>query len=248
MSIESALRFVERSTPPDFFFCTRDERARFARQIFVGPVADAHEEYLVTHERSGAPVEERATIAEWARRFVESDDGIVVASASQLIDVERPEIARAFSDFRDREPRDETNDDAILEVDPNAERPSKKIKTNDGATNLVVPETLRKGIANVLAWATRVDEYEHNDKVEGKIHAVWNLTAHLDATERLEILRDLRDDHESTYVKEIDEKTGKKRFKNKKRLAWAVDWIDEMIENVTTGEPFDETLDASRRY
>ena len=34
------------------------------------------------------------------------------------------------------------------------------------------------------------------------------------------------------------------RSKNKKRLAWAVEWIDEMIANVRDGTSFDETLEG----
>ena len=118
---------------------------------------------------------------------------------------------------------------------------SKRIKT-DVATVATVPDSLRAGIANVLAWATHVDEWEHNEKAEVKVHAVWNLTRHLDSDERLKVLNDLRNGYEAA-CKEDDG-----RWKKRKRLMWAVKWIDEMLENVRTEEPFDETLCYADRY
>ena len=188
-------------------------------------------------------------MAEWVRCFVESNGSTV--SVDEILNMEHRETAMAFSHFREAGRRHSRE---TVEIgDPEAQPRSKRIKRDDDddakknvPPTRVLPGTLSAGIENVLAWATRVDEYEHNDKIEMKIHAVWNLTRHLDAAKRLDGLQDLRHVCERTYVKEFDEKTETKKFKKKKRLAWAVAWIDEMIANVRDGEPFDDTLNWNR--
>jgi hypothetical protein len=103
---------------------------------------------------------------------------------------------------------------------------------------------VQQGISNIMdGWATIVNEFDHNDKVEMKIHAVWNLTRHLEPAIRLVILEKLRKDYESTYRNDRwDIDRGEPEFKTRKRLKWAVIWIDQMIKNVKTGEEFDESF------
>ena len=231
--VDDAIVFIRIETPT---FHTVAERIDAARRLLEQSVADNYEAHV-----SEEDPEDRATIAGWAKDFVndmrlqDEDETAVV-----VVDVLNPDLLVKFSDFcsvldaQNKRP----NEGALPSP------PAKKAKAKTKQTVEDVPAALRDGITNVLGWATRVDEYERNDLVECKVHAAWHLTRHLDATERLEILGDLREDNESA-CKDDDGK-----WKKKKRLKWAVDWIDEMIQNVKTGEPFDDVLRSysTQRY
>ena len=227
--LDDAIVFIQRQTPT---FHTVTERINAARRLLEEIVADNYAEHVYEEYHP----EKRATIARWARDFVndmrlqnKNDQNSVVVG--EFLNNEDPALLEKFAKFCstvDENKKRSGGEEPILSP------PAKKTKTSKTDEN--VPAALRDGIASVLGWATPVDEYERNDLVECKVHAAWHLTSHLDATERLKILSGLKED----YERACKDEDGK--WKKKKRLMWAVVWIDEMIRNVETGESFDDSL------
>ena len=95
--------------------------------------------------------------------------------------------------------------------------------------------TAMNGIDQVLAYSSRIEDGEPNRFVELKILNVWALTRGEDDDYRIEYLTKMKD---ACKAAQEDVK--------KKRLNWAIAWIDDMINNIKTGEEFDDTLDAVR--
>ena len=94
---------------------------------------------------------------------------------------------------------------------------------------------MQRDMDAVLAYSSRIEDGEPNRFVELKIFNVWTLTRSEDDDYRIAKLTKMKN---ACKAAQADVK--------KKRLNWAIAWIDEMITNIKTGEEFDDTLDAGR--
>lgn len=93
----------------------------------------------------------------------------------------------------------------------------------------------RRDMDAVLAYSFRINDGEPNKFVELKLFNVWMLTRSEHVDYRIAKLTKMKD---ACKAAQADVK--------KKRLNWAIAWIEDMITNIMTGEEFDDTLDAGR--